>query len=420
MSANQQIEVAERLKLALSDGRIPSSHLAMGTQVLSLLQNAVKTTFVGLPGSGKTKLINMILGKNLLHSLPGIDVTEITYGRQPKTTFVFPDGTLFHRDGLPGKQSEAAGAVRALVELPETVLRQQSFTEVSLTGNPEQQIDLFKQTIKLGQVTVWCSETFGPEEQAIWNTAPDAIKDHSFLALTMADRLLMKNLLIPRIQDLGSIVSEEFLGLYPVATLQAIAARADKDCIQMDLWESSGGKDLLLAIQDQVKRGRNAELDRASMLLAQYAAEEKGCSQPQNTAKKPDAPRANPKRPNMQQAEKADGTRTELSLSESGVVDRVHDCLQRCAEQMQAEVAGQDKIDPQRIIDQCCEAVSDVSQLIEADGVGNEHISGILRDIRDGEEMLLLLQVEHGAKAAEDAVVLMLQLKKELPEISGQ
>ena len=186
----------------------------------------------------------MILGKNLLHSLAGIDVTEITYGQRPKTIFVFPDGTLIHRDGLPGKESEVPGAVRALVELPEDVLKQQSFTEVSLSGSPQQQHQLFRQTVKLGQVTVWCSENFGPEEQAIWNTAPEATKDHGFLALTMADRLLMKNLLIPRIQDLGSVVSEEFLGLYPVATLQAIAARADKDCIQTDLWESSSGKDL--------------------------------------------------------------------------------------------------------------------------------------------------------------------------------
>jgi hypothetical protein len=409
MSVHHSMEVAERLKLALNDGRIPSSQHALGTQVLSLLQNAVKTTIVGLPGSGKTKLINMMLGENLLLSIPGISITEVVYGREPKTTFVYSDGTLTHHKGLPAQHANAHGAIRARIELPENVLRHQTFTEISLTGSPDQQIQMFQQVAALGQVTIWCSEQFGSDELAIWKTAPETTKDHSFLALTMADRLLMKNLLIDRIQDLGPVVCEEFLGLYPVATLQAIAARADGKNIEMDLWESSGGKDFVLAIQDQVNSGRSAEMDRASMLLAQFGDMHVNAD-PATVPTKPSdtvsTHTVSPEHPRPKPAKSGDVR----------VVDRIHAHLQHCADKMLSEARTSEQVKPDWVIDQCCEAITEISHLIEADSPVQGELADILNDVRDSEEVLLLMQVEKGPKAAEDAVVLMLQLKKELSE----
>ncbi len=406
MSIHQSMDVAERLRLALTDGRIPSSQLALGTQVLNLLQNAVKTTFVGLPGSGKTKLINMMLGKNLLNSIPGVPITEVVYGREHRTTLVYSDGTLTRHDGLPVHHMPTQNAIRARIELPENILRQQHFTEISLVGSPEQQLQMFQQVTSMGHVTIWCSEQFGPDELAIWRTAPEATKDHSFLALTMADRLLMKNLLIDRIQQLGPIVSEEFLGLYPVATLQAIAARADQDCIEMDLWESSGGKDFLLAVQDQVNSGKSAELDRASMLLAKFGdtpVRDPGAA-PTDDQQRPEPAAGSAPPPN--------------SGTGPSVVDRIHAQLQNCAERMLERTGSSADADPDWIIDQCCEAISEIAQLIETESPEQAGIADLLSDLRDSEEMLLLMQVEKGSKAAEDAIVLMLQLKKEIAEAS--
>ena len=78
------------------------------------------------------------------------------------------------------------------------------------------------------------------------------------------------------------------------------------------------------------------------------------------------------------------------------------------------------KVNPEEIIDRCCKAISEISALLEMEDAGEGTVSHILNDIRNGEEMLLLLQVEQGTKAAEDAVVLMLQLKKEIAELSGR
>lgn len=419
MMLHQDSGVVDRLRLALSDGTIPSQRREMGAQLLSNLQNAVHVTFVGLPQCGKSSLINMMLGRAALRPIPDVEVLEVVYGPDLKTTFLHADGQTSQHDGLVTDRNVVRGAIHAQVALPDEILRQQTFTEFRLSGPIERQQELLQHAVEVGQITVWCSETFSETEQALWRTVPDAIKDHSFLALTMADRQMMKGSLAQRIEDLGPIVSEEFLGLYPVATLQAIAARADGVAPRQDMWSSSGGRPLFEAIASQVRLGRAEELDRAAVLLAQYPATSPAPAVPLDVSGDKVDDRPGSRDESRTVSDQPASVNPSKGETGDGAVELARTRLQRCADDMAKSLSGTGSKESDKVFDLCVEAVRDLSDLFATDGHLPGDVSDLLEDIRDGEEMLLLLQIEKGEAAAEDAVSLMLQLKKEISERGG-
>ena len=69
-------------------------------------------------------------------------------------------------------------------------------------------------------IALWCTQEFGPAEQAAWKAVPDALKDHSFLVVTKADLLVAAGMLVEQISVLTEMVADDFHSFFPVATLQ--------------------------------------------------------------------------------------------------------------------------------------------------------------------------------------------------------
>lgn len=201
----------------------------------------------------------------------------------------------------------------------------------------------------------------------------------------------MRGSLTQRIEELAEFVSEEFLSLQPIATLHAQAALTS-DGEQSDLWESSGGRDLLEAIAAQVRSGRAEELDKATMLVAQSGVDGAGA--------RPNSP-----------------AQDEFMLEESGyapALEIFHECLGAAADELISDIEKGRIPDGEELIGKCVQAVHALTAMLAERSGEDVNVDGLLELARDGEDMLMLLQVEQGPKAAEDAVFLMLQLKKEV------
>jgi hypothetical protein len=220
---------------------------------------------------------------------------------------------------------------------------------------------------------------------------------HSFLALTKADRQIMKGDLSERLAELEDVASQEFLGLHPVATLHGLKARSG-DSLQPDLWQASGGQDLLQAIEEQVANGRAAELDQAMMLLAQLGAAAPSTRQ-SDAAVQPAPPSPD----------------TEVAEQHADLLEELQTHLQTAAQDMLQDMDDGKMPDADSVVSRCAATLDALTdKLSAADTSRNTAIDGLMEDARDGAETLTLLQVEHSTSAAEDAVVLLLQLKKEI------
>lgn len=407
--------VVDQLEVALQNGCVPAGFKKWGAQLLGHLRNPIKIAFVGLPGSGKSSLINMMLGRNIVPSLGSADIIEVSHGPRQQTTFEFADGTVTHHDGLVAEPASSKEAFRARLKLTEPTLQNQVYTEIRLTGPYDQQEYMLQYAVQSAAIFVWCTENFDEPEQRLWETVPEEIKDHSFLALTKADQKLMKGQLQQRISELETIVSEEFLGLYPVATLQGIAAREGGQSVQQDLWKSSGGQDLCESIERQVTVGRAEDLDKAAMLLGQLVSEQQDAEESATQDNTRDVAKSGRSEKNKK-AEEETGARDLWAKDTARHMESMLALLQNHADEMMEEVARSGTVDPSAVLDKCASAVSDLLDKLATAPEGDPVVENMREDARDGEEMLLLLQLEKGEEAATDAVSLMIQMKKEISE----
>ncbi len=403
----------EQLDFALGNKKFPASLHKWGQQLVSHLRKPVQVAVVGLPNSGKSALINMMLGQQVVPRLDGVSVVEVAGGPALRTMFETEDGSIIWLNGMLADAQVPSGTIRARQELPDSGLSDQNFVEINLPGDFEYQKLIVNRVTKWADIILWCSEYFDSREQKLWMDVPDETKDHSCLVLTKADQQLMRGVLADQISALEDFVTKEFLGLYPLATIQAATARDSNNQFNAELWKSSGGKELFECVMRQIQSGRTADLDQAQNLL-NYLPPEITSPTPQlNTASVSSIGTDDP----AQQVK--DGETKEFrSLSSDAQNDQLLDeatrLLQICADDMLKKLSQSDDPDPGQVLDQCVKTANALADILEDANPGNPSVKEVQDDVLETSELMMLLQLEKGEDAAADAVTLLLQMKKEI------
>ena len=406
-------DVAIRLQQALQTGGLPPEGRSIGQRLMTQLNQPTRVAAIGLAGSGKTSLVNMLLGARLMPDLDGPASVELVFGETARVQFVLPGGTVRVCAGLADPAAIPADAVRVCQELPDPRLNAWSFLEVSVSHAGQGQAALLEWMTQRTDIAIWCSQGFDDRERKLWSQVPDHLKDHSFLALTRADRLMMKDELATRIAQLEPIVADEFLGLYPVATLQAAAARKAGASPNDALWQSSGAKALVAAIKAQVDQARMASLDHAYVLLERYKAALAGPGH--STRNAPVAKSVTPA-PAPVPAAQAAPPPAPRKPDPKAVIREALGVLQGCAEDLISAPDGADGATADLIMERCGTAADALVQLLSDTDGTDPDLEALKDDAIEGEQMLMLLRLERGESAAEDSLTVLLQLKKELSQ----
>ncbi len=401
ITAPERSDVQGQLENALETGLIPDEGKRRAAQILSRLDTPVRVVVVGRPGAGKSNLINMLAGQMVIPSGSELPPVELTFGPQPRTVYLHSDGSKNEHAGLRLESPPPADTSIIRVEMPLDGLRHLTLTELDLRGGHQEQKAIAEWATSRADIVLWCSQAFDAEEQSLWASAPDKLKDHSFLVVTKADKLENQGILSARISELSEIVAEEFYRMYPVATRQAISAFSSGGARDEDLWTSSGGNALANAIKQLVDTGQRADRDNALAFLNRYAPD-----MPIPVAK-PKAAKPVEPRPETPPVPPANDTAT-------STFRQALTMLEERADLMLGVVAGSRPDKPMLVLDHCLETADKLSEIVMELQSTKPPFSDLQEDIMECSDMMVLFHLEKTEDAASDAVTLLLQLKKEM------
>ena len=93
--SNQSLEtrVLDRLLRATQSGLLPAAEQAEAEKLLVRLQQPVRLALMGMPSSGKSSLLNLLAGADVLPEGVRLPTLQLRYGAQSRTICTLPDGT---------------------------------------------------------------------------------------------------------------------------------------------------------------------------------------------------------------------------------------------------------------------------------------------------------------------------------------
>ncbi|MBT8459437.1 MAG: hypothetical protein KJN60_07215 [Boseongicola sp.] len=411
-------DVIERLQFALAAEALPQAAREHASLLLKRLSSPVRVTVLGLPGSGKSELLNMFIGKRLLPKDSKLPTTELTYGAVERIVVTDAEGSRKVVEGLDFEKARAFAPAFMRVELPISLLQRISLLEVVTDGSSTEFQSAIDWAVRRTDIALWCTQTFGQAEAKLWARVPDSLKDHAFLVLSKADILSAKSALNSRIADLETVVSEEFHSLFAVATLQAIKAHRENGEIDEAIYHASGGGALSAEILRHAERGRRADVDSAHLFLARYQI-------------KASAPKEQASEANDSASKASTDTCKADSVSPTSLVEQVNDqdhgtveneeifsdsvrFLRRRGDGLRQAANDLGRGTADGLVSQCVDAVEHLVDVFSDDDSGCAVADAFLDDLTEASDLMVLMQVESGDSSAADAVTLLLQLRREM------
>lgn len=402
--------VIDRLRYALTTEALPPAARTHATQILKRLSSPVRVTLFGLPGSGKSEIVNMLIGRRLLPPGAPLATLELVHGPAERMDVTGIDGRVRAYDHANLAAVAGDGTAFIRVELPHPLLERVSLLEVVTDGNEGDLASAIDWGVRRTDIALWCSPNFDVPEIAFWSRVPETLKDHAFLVLTKADRLSAEGRLTSRVTELESVVSEEFHSLFAVATLQAIKAHRPDGTVDETMLHASGAGALASEILRHAERGRRADFDSAHLFLARYRV--KGApapvpiSRPMPAAAAPE-PKPRPVAPPAPKAAPAAPVNVALFAEATQFIRRRAEGLASAA-----ATSGAGATEP--VLAQCVDAVEHLVDLFSHDESGCAAADETLDDLNEASDMMVLMQLEPGDGPVADAVTLLLQLRREM------
>lgn len=270
MSDPDDTELAQSLRKALGAERIPPRLYADAQKLLERLERPMRLTLFGLPGAGKSRVLNLLLGKEIVEEGDRMPTLELTYGDKPHSTCVLGDGRNYDLPYFDGTEIARMGSVFVSAEMPLPALKKISVMEI-VTTDPASLQRAVIWALDKTDIALWCTQDYGPHERSIWEAVPDKLKDNAMMLVTKADILAAQGQFEARIPALQNAAAEHFNRILPIATLQALNARRTDGSVDRSRLSRSGGQALISAVMNEIKLDRQSVRDQIELLLQKYA-----------------------------------------------------------------------------------------------------------------------------------------------------
>jgi hypothetical protein len=266
-----ELTVAQRLGRALDRGLLPAGGPAEAAErLIERLERPARIALLGLPGAGKSSILNLLVGVAVVPETLRLPTIIVQHGDVSRMICTLTDGTS---KIVPGSDlAEVLPLAPALVtlEMDLPALRVISLLEVSAGPMEAEQKRAATWASKRADIVIWCTTSYLPKEQAVWESLPDAVKDNSFMFLTKVDLLGSRESAQAMHDRVELRAGEEFRQILSISAKQARTAMPAGGQVNRELFRDSGAAAVITAIKTRVQSGRRADMDTAELLLARH------------------------------------------------------------------------------------------------------------------------------------------------------
>lgn len=199
-----------------------------------------RIALMGEFSAGKSTLSNLLMGSRPLPekvTATRLSPVWMSYGADmPYRIDVDGSTDPVSIDQLESIPVEETFAIRLFLEAD--ILSVCDLIDFPGISDPNMSSDVWERVLPEVDAVIWCThatQAWRQSEAAVWETMPNAVRDHSILLVTRFDKLTTdrdRNRVIKRITR---ETEGQFSGIYPVSLLQALAAGEDQE-----RWDASG------------------------------------------------------------------------------------------------------------------------------------------------------------------------------------
>ena len=424
--------VAGRLQVMLSNHKLPKDAEVKATKLLQRLISPIRICIMGFPGSGKSAVLNFFAGAEVVPVGSSAPTLELTLGDHTRTTVTLPDGETRCLDGMPGREALAMDPLFLSVEARLDVLREYSLLELVADEDPEEFLPAVRWAKRRTDIVLWCTRRFTDEEAEIWSGVPERMKDNSFLLLTHADQLESAGSLRASLDTLHDIAGPEFYKILPIAAADAAETRWSGGPGTKGTLDNSGGAEVLNAVNDLVVEGRRADVDSALVMLGRFEGEvlaAEPVAQPvapvvavptvtTHTEEAPAVVHPVEEVPQVSEAEaeppaEIEEQATDLSKADVELLSNVVARLSGLGAELGQSNEGQ-AMAPSEIVNTCGAVVDELAEQVQERAGVTPALTDLADGLQEAAEILVLMQLEADQPPVGDAVVLALQLRRDV------
>ena len=382
-----------RLEQAVASGVMPPEANNLAERICKRLRNPVRLAIMGPQGAGKSQLLNFLAGADVIPKDARLPSILVAWGEDEKVDCTLANGKVKSLKSFDIEKISQLKPVFVRLKTPLPILKSISMLEVVIGTKEAEQKRALAWAARSTDIALWCTQEFTEAESDLWKTLPQTLKDHSFLIQTKADKLKDKSTRENQLEMLINAASDQFYSVHQIDTLRAHAARDEDGEIAENMLAKSGGHDLHHTVMRAVDQGIQASP------VAPAPVEQKQAV----TA---------PDEPTELLVPKEATTPPGIDDVSSEIVNYLTDRVK----ELQDQLSKSDALDSEMVMAQC---FKDVEWLVDQLSAKAEHNPDILHTLdacQDAADMMLLLQLENNDSAVEDAVVLLLQIKRDFEQ----
>lgn len=260
-----------QLEYAVENDKLPDAVVASAKKVLKTLGQPIRIVLLGMPGTDKSAVLNLLLGKTLIPvDLRNLPTLQVEAGPVNQMLCTMPDGG---KKIVPGIDLAALAEIKpALVTIKANfpALSKINLMEIVASTDEDQQRKAIAWACKRADIAIWCTTKFNSVEQDLWYDVPDDLKDNSYLLLTKTEDLSGQAEINTRLAEMAKSSGEEFLRIFALSARRALEIRAQESNMDLTAFKATGATTLIAAIMSQIKARQGAAQGAAEQILAKH------------------------------------------------------------------------------------------------------------------------------------------------------